>query len=114
MKKLFFSFVIILVLYSTYYDLTTGTLPEAASKQEQKSDSENTTQPSSPGTSIPFQEVIVESGYTVLSIVEHLHDAPVQASISQIVYDFQELNDGIKPEEIQIGKTYNFPLYHQE
>lgn len=110
MKRLFFLLVFFIILYSTYYDLTSGTLPKAASPETTDSvEVENDRQL----TNMPFQEVIVDNGYTVLSIVEHLHDGPVPASIQQIIYDFKELNPNIEPEAIQVGKSYLFPLYKQ-
>ena len=57
------------------------------------------------------QEVVIEPGQTVLSIVEHLHDGPYPATIQDVIYDFKELNNGIEPEDIQIGKSYLFPIY---
>ena len=117
MKRIGTLFIILVILYSTYYDLTIGTLPNGLSEVSETSTElvnnpdliEETT------TNVdldPFQEVMVEPGHTVLSIVEHLHEGTIKATIQEIVFDFQELNGGIKPEEIQIGKTYLFPVYH--
>ena len=61
-------------------------------------------------STLSYQEVIVEPGYTVLSIVEHLHTGPISASIQEVIFDFQELNPGVSAEKIQIGQTYLFPL----
>ncbi|UOE95708.1 hypothetical protein [Alkalihalobacillus sp. LMS39] len=107
MKKLFYSLVIVLILYASYYDLSTGTLPEASATPSEQAN------PSQSPTTIPAQEVVVDSGYTVLSIVEHLHEGPIRASIQEIIYDFKQLNDGIEPEDIQVGQTYLFPLYQE-
>ncbi len=111
MKRLMFILLLLLIIYATYYDLTTGTLPNAEQNPSPIQTSQSNKDYSEP---IPYQEVIVESGYTVLSIVEHLHEGPVPASIQQIIYDFKLLNPGIDADQIKIGKTYNFPLYNQE
>ncbi|MBP3951261.1 hypothetical protein [Bacillus suaedae] len=117
MKRIAGIFIILIFLYSTYYDLTIGTLPSEISKasepeNEQKVSVESTeedTMTEEP-MSEPFQAVTVEPGNTVLSIVEHLHEGPYPATIQDIIYDFKELN-GIEPEEMQIGEEYLFPLY---
>ncbi|WP_227934966.1 hypothetical protein [Alkalihalobacillus deserti] len=118
MKRMGTIFIILVILYSTYYDLTVGTLPNGLTEAaEAITDEEATsTNIAEEETTIleldPFQEVTVEPGHTVLSIVEHLHEGTIKATIQEIVYDFQELNGGIRPEEIQIGETYLFPVYH--
>ncbi|WP_236035086.1 hypothetical protein [Alkalihalobacterium elongatum] len=110
--SIIFIIILFIVGYSIYYDLSTGTLPKA-----DKSSIEETTGDHYSNVTIeeeehfPAQEVVVQNGYTVLSIVEHLHEGPVPASIQQIVYDFQELNPGVTADNIQVGKTYLFPLY---
>ncbi|MBU8905705.1 hypothetical protein [Desertibacillus haloalkaliphilus] len=117
MKRLLVGIAVFIVLYSSYYDLTTGTLPGTPNKSnveaeapEPVTDSEDRDTPY-PSLAIPSQEVIVEPGYTVLSIVEHLHEGPIAPSIQEIIYDFKELNPGINPDEIQVGETYLFPIY---
>ncbi|GAE24746.1 hypothetical protein JCM9140_698 [Halalkalibacter wakoensis JCM 9140] len=117
MKRIGVFFIILVILYSTYYDLTIGTLPNGLSdvtspSQDEEMNDDNDLQEVMVEEFEPFQEITVEPGNTVLSIVEHLHEGPLSASIQQIVYDFQELNDGTKPEEIKIGETYLFPIYY--
>lgn len=119
MKRIAGIFIILLFLYSTYYDLTIGTLPSEISKASEPPDEqelivESTEQKETiteEAMTEPFQAVTVEPGNTVLSIVEHLHEGPYPATIQDIIYDFKELN-GIEPEEMQIGEEYLFPLYH--
>lgn len=106
MKRFIIFLLILLVLGGIYFDLSKGTLPK---KEGQTT--EGPTATSVKETSLPYQEVTVQAGYTVLSIVEHLHEGPVQATIQQIIFDFKELNPGTDPDDIQIGKTYMFPLY---
>jgi hypothetical protein len=103
MKRLIGFLVGILVIYVIYYDLNHGTLP---SVHEQKIKAANTEQPP-----IPYFEKNVLPGDTVLSIVENRIDGPIPVSISEVVEHFHLLNDGKKPEDIQIGKTYKFPDY---
>lgn len=106
MKMIGILFVSFLIMYGIYYDLTTGTLPSAtASTNAENAEQQVTEQKRAQG-------VVVERGHTVLSIVEQLHKGPVPASIQEIIYDFKVLNNGINPEDIQYGKTYQFPLYH--
>ena len=31
--------------------------------------------------------------------------------MNQMIKDFKKLNNGTAPEDIQIGKTYKFPIY---
>lgn len=103
MKRFIGLLVGILVIYVIYYDLNHGTLPSA---KEQKIEAFNTVQPS-----IPYFEKHVEPGDTVLSIVEKRINGPLPVSISEAIEHFQLLNDGMRPEDIQIGKTYKFPDY---
>lgn len=112
MKRLLAFIILFIFLYSTYYDLTIGTLPNGLSNlateetlEEVEDDQEVHTI-----TEEPFEIIRVQPGQTVLSVVEHLHTGPIPATIQEIIYDFKELN-GIEPEEMQIGHEYLFPLY---
>lgn len=107
MKKLALFFVSFLILYGIYYDLTTGTLPSASASTNSVQESDEF------HADKQVQGVVVERGHTVLSIVEQLHVGPVPASIQEIIYDFKRLNNDMNPEEIQPGKTYQFPLYQK-
>ncbi|WP_413380166.1 hypothetical protein [Alkalihalobacillus sp. 1P02AB] len=116
MKKFLFTIITFITLTSVYYDLTAGTLPAKnstsakAAQIQNKTQTQTDTSPVNEEVSL-YQEVIVEPGFTVLSIVEHLHSGPIPVSIQEVIYDFQQLNKGIEPEKIQIGHTYLFPLY---
>ncbi|MDT8861747.1 hypothetical protein N0O92_16160 [Alkalihalobacillus sp. MEB130] len=116
MKRIGTFFIILVILYSTYYDLTIGTLPNGLSQTATPSQPEEVPELEVEETIVeefePFREITVEPGHTVLSIVEHMHEGPISASIQEIVHDFQTLNGGTKPEEIQIGNTYLFPVYY--
>lgn len=115
MKRIGTIVIILIILYSTYYDLTIGTLPNGRTQAAEQPVSEQSKVPLSENADNtdlePYQEIIVEPGHTVLSIVEHLHEGPIPATIQEIVYDFKQLNGGIEPEDMQIGKAYLFPLY---
>ncbi|MBS4199678.1 hypothetical protein KHA93_08415 [Bacillus sp. FJAT-49732] len=111
MKKFAAFIATSILLYSVYYDLTIGVIPRSSAEtaklvdinpipveQEQE----------------PFTNIEIKPGDTVISIMEELQQGPLPVPISQIVSDFEELNEGTKPEQIQIGKTYQFPLYHEQ
>jgi formyltetrahydrofolate hydrolase len=109
MKKLVILFLIVLVTYSIYYDLSKGTLPvgnvsAAISSQEVAKES-----------SIPTEKdyiiIKVKAGDTVLSLVEQQQSGSLPVEIGQVISDFKKLNEGLPPEKIQIGKEYKVPLY---
>lgn len=106
MKRLVGFILFVLVTYAIYYDLSHGTLPTftepkiVAKTQEEMS--------------INFFEKEVEHGDTVLTIVERQLNKAIPVSIQEVVTDFNQLNNGIRPEEIQYGKTYKFPDYSEQ
>ncbi len=116
MKRAGVVLITLIILYSTYYDLTFGTLPshfaEAGTESKAMTESNVKQAPQEQAQDEAYQEVIVEPGYTVLSIVEHLHDESVPASIEEVIHDFKQLNPNIEPESIQIGHSYLFPVYN--
>lgn len=106
LKKIAIFVAALIILYSIYYDLTTGTLPVSmatAGIEEHKSKQD---QPA-----IPYTTKKVKRGDTVLSIAENIHDGPLPVPIEQMVDDFRELNGQIEPNHIQINETYKFPVY---
>jgi plastocyanin len=109
LKRLFTAFITVLVLYVIYHDLTIGTVPLPEKNEEEQAIPVS----SSSNNEFPFSEEKVKPGDTVLSIVEKNSKHPLPVSISKIISDFQTLNDGKQPEEIQIGKTYKFPTYEK-
>lgn len=106
MKKMFILLLFMITIYSIYYDLTIGTLPKSvvATTDLVDTDVEET-------DLIPSETIVVEPGFTVLSIVEELNASPVNASIQQIIYDFETLNPKTDASNIHIGKAYLFPIY---
>lgn len=106
MKKIFYFFGILLVIYIIFFDLQVGTIPTkhiTTVATESKSDHTSKSLPN-------FEEIQVKNGDTVLGIVEELNPEFNQP-ISQITKDFTELNKGLSPTKIQSGKSYKFPLY---
>lgn len=100
MKKLLGIAFVLLVIYTMYYDVKFGTLPQPT---------EATIEPQEENA-VPAKEVKIERGETVLSVVEQLnrnHRRP----IPEIVSDFERLNPGINANQLQTGETYRFPLY---
>ncbi|MGV3464829.1 MAG: hypothetical protein ACO1OT_05990 [Heyndrickxia sp.] len=106
MKKFVALVAAIIVLYSVYYDIKIGTIPAVSHASEVKKTPQKTTKPTT-----PYQLKMVQPGDTVLTVVEQLQKGTLSVSIEQVIHDFQKLNNGIKPEEIQIGQEYKFPVY---
>ncbi|WNF37750.1 hypothetical protein RJD24_04630 [Bacillaceae bacterium IKA-2] len=106
MKKVFVAILFIITIYSIYYDLTIGTLPKNAVATTSLVNTEV-----EEIDLIPSESIVVEPGYTVLSVVEELNFGPINASIQQIIYDFEILNPNTDASNIQIGKAYLFPIY---
>ncbi|PLR93850.1 hypothetical protein [Bacillus sp. T33-2] len=103
MKKLAVVLLSILILYAVYHDLTKGTIPESETVRVEAKTSDN--------RAIPYFEQKVKAGDTVLSILEKHTDEDLPVSVKKAVADFQLLNHGLMPEEIQYGKSYKFPDY---
>lgn len=103
MKKFLGLCLAALVIYTMYYDLHFGTLPQSPKAHASQSSVKQE-------KTMPSKEVDVQPGATVLSIVEHLNRKP-SVPIKQIVSDFEKLNPGVQANNITIGKTYNFPIY---
>lgn len=107
MKRIFLFLFGLLTIYVIYIDLTAGTLPKDETQAPEQSIEtmlklENT---------IDAFEAEVEPGETLISIVENHIKKPLPVSIDELIKDFQSLNQGIAPEKIQIGSTYQFPDY---
>ncbi|MCM3617845.1 LysM peptidoglycan-binding domain-containing protein [Sutcliffiella horikoshii] len=116
MIRLFIGPLILITIYSIYYDLSAGTIPEptapAAALVPTTTGPETVaeTSPHHQGEKM-YIEVEVKAGDTVLTIAERVANKPVPVSITQLVEDFAEMNEGTTPEKIQIGRTYKFPVY---
>ncbi|CAM3950804.1 hypothetical protein [Lederbergia lenta] len=104
MKSIAALIVGIIVIYSMYHDLTVGTLPNneihSISTSDEMIKGNNT-----------YTLIEIKQGDTVLSVLEQLTQGSLPVSIEQAVDDFTDFNNGVKPEQIQTGETYKFPLY---
>ncbi|GIN85470.1 hypothetical protein J6TS2_18560 [Heyndrickxia sporothermodurans] len=107
MKKFLAFVTVIIVVYSVYIDLSFGTIPVITHA------SENMDKTVKIKKTTPFLNRKVKPGDTVLSIVENVNPSSTSISIEKIVKDFTKLNNGLKPEEIQIGQNYKFPIYEK-
>lgn len=115
MKRLFICVALILVIAGIVSDLRTGSLPDQSVKHlNQSAPTKKVETPDDSLPSLVSQEVIVEPGHTVLSVVEHLNEGPIPVSIAQIIEDFKSLNQSLEPDMIQTGETYLFPIYKKE
>lgn len=105
MKRLFTIFICLLTIYVIYYDLNHGTLnvkeEPSIEVQAASSDSANT----------GYFEHEVKAGETVLTIMEKETTKTLPVSIDTLIEDFKQLNKGVSPEDIQVGKSYTFPDY---
>jgi hypothetical protein len=104
LKKFLGALVLLLICYIVLFDLKHGTLPHSSEKTSETVITDKSVE-------LLFFEEKVKAGDTVLTIVENRLEAPIPVSITEIVTDFKALNEGVSPENIQIGKTYFFPDY---
>ncbi|PYZ98648.1 hypothetical protein CR205_08745 [Alteribacter lacisalsi] len=118
MKQVLVFGLVVVLAFSVYYDLTEGTLPDrsgtgaadAPELQEETPGAQEQEVP--PPLEISYQEVIVQSGHTVYTIVQALHQGQViEANFERIVTDFELLNPQTDAHAIQTGQTYRFPIY---
>ncbi|MQR95565.1 LysM peptidoglycan-binding domain-containing protein [Fictibacillus phosphorivorans] len=108
MKRFIRVCVIMLILYVVAYDLKIGTLPQSSPanaeiQTEKQQDQKNKQK---------FKTYEVTPGDTLISVVEKLNSNN-NYSIVSMIKDFKSLNPEVNPENIQIGKSYKFPVYHQ-
>lgn len=113
MKRFLALIAAAVILYSIYYDMSTGTLP-TASEPISESREKVPEKKAKPKPALPYYEKKVTTGDTVLSIIEEQLDNPIPLPISKVVSDFEKLNNGTEPNEIQPGKIYKFPNYQKK
>ncbi|MBE3570656.1 MAG: hypothetical protein IMW92_11230 [Bacillales bacterium] len=106
MKRLGMLLALIVVIIAIGYDLKTGTLPSSHPKASPFSVAATAVH-----SSIPYKEIKIHSGDTVLSIAERIQKGKLPVSIDEVIHDFETLNNGLKPEDIMVGRTYKFPVY---
>ncbi|GGH79796.1 regulatory protein YycH of two-component signal transduction system YycFG [Pullulanibacillus pueri] len=109
MKKFILYTLLTIISLTCLYDWTNGSLKYIAIDQPQSAEAKTKLQ-KTPSTSKPFQNVTVQTGDTVLSIIERLNPNQVE-NISKMINDFQLLNPKQNPNQIKIGESYRFPLY---
>ncbi|WP_409297661.1 hypothetical protein V1498_06505 [Peribacillus sp. SCS-26] len=109
MKRIIYLLVLCFILFIIYYDLTSGTLQKQASatpaEQAEPPEKAERTEPR-----MDYVEVQIEPGDTILSLIEE-QEGKITEPIENIIKDFQALNQGLSPEDIQIGRTYKIPSY---
>lgn len=102
MKKICALFILSLVIYSVYKDITNGStmITTPAIYSSYKTEPEQA-----------FTLIKVQPGETVLSVFEKHASTNTKISFDQLKDDFIQLNDGIQPTDIKSGQIYKFPLY---
>ncbi|MGE7601209.1 hypothetical protein ACQKL5_01775 [Peribacillus sp. NPDC097675] len=108
MKRILLFISFCFILFIIYFDLTTGTLPTSQLTSTPVQPSLPVDKPENP--SIAYKEILIKPGDTLLSIIEKEKEA-TNKPIEEIISDFQSLNEGLQPENMQIGKTYKIPIY---
>ncbi|KAA0549398.1 hypothetical protein FZW96_05665 [Bacillus sp. BGMRC 2118] len=108
MKRLLVLLCSVVVIYSIYVDLKTGTLP--ISIPVHANEKEINSNKHSKKNNTTYIEVTIKPGDTVLSILEKNRKGALPVSITTVIKDFKDLNK-IEPEKIQIGKKYKIPMY---
>jgi DeoR/GlpR family transcriptional regulator of sugar metabolism len=115
-KKLIFLVSIIMLGYIIFYDIKIGTLQQptqiAPVSSEQQTHT-STKKKNEQHVTIPYKEIEIKSGDTLLTIIEQLHTNQKTPPIKQITNDFKLLNHSTSPTKLIIGKTYKFPIYKQ-
>jgi hypothetical protein len=106
MKRFLIGCFILLILYVVAYDLKIGTLPQTTPANAEIQSTSIKTKDTT------YKSYEVTPGDTLISVVEELNQDG-KYSIVTMISDFKSLNPGVNPENIQIGKTYKFPLYNK-
>lgn len=103
-KKRIFTILFLIACWTSYQDLTSGSLPAG------KTTAASSSQPPAQETAaVPFQRITVAPGDTLLSITERTNSR--QPDISKVISDFSVLNPSVDPNHLKIGQTYAFPVY---
>ncbi|MDX8359574.1 MULTISPECIES: LysM domain-containing protein [Bacillaceae] len=112
-KKMIGIILFLFVIYIFYYDISIGSLPVINSQNNTEENTPFVDRDESPLNTqqMEHQLVKVKRGDTVISIVEELYNGPIPVSMEQLLNDFEALNNNLKPEQLQAGQTYKFPLY---
>ncbi|WP_461202368.1 type IV pilus assembly protein FimV [Anoxybacillus sp. TBDG-1] len=103
MKKIFIFLVFIAVCTMAYHDITKGTIHTIRTEKTMKQTKE-----------LPYREVTIQRGDTLLSIVEREMNGQLPVSIDKLIADFEALNPHVNAHSLQIGKTYLIPQYKRK
>ncbi|WP_099158522.1 hypothetical protein [Virgibacillus ndiopensis] len=95
--------VILLLIISVYKDLTSGT--QESLELNKPIEIEQTSK------KYKVVKVKVQSGDTVLSIMEEVNNNNKTLDITKILSDFKAINNEVSPHELKVGNYYYFPLY---
>jgi len=106
-KKMILWGLFILIGWTSFYDVTTGTLSFIDGSKPAIIHAE-TIEHNQPA--IPNEPVTIKPGDTVLSVHEQINPK-AKISIQKVIEDFRKLNKGTNPNHIQMGQSYRFPTY---
>lgn len=110
MRNFLIFITFVLIAAGIWNDLTNGSLPHTAEIQKAETEAKAESYDRA-SAGVPYKEIEVETGDTVLSILTSLHSGRLPANIETAIADFQKLNNGTSPDTIQPGERYKFPLY---
>ena len=113
MKKIIGLISVLIVLYSVYFDLKFGTIPNATFASTVNKAEVKNTQSKPASKEQNFKIIEVKPGDTVLSIAAKLQKNHSNVAVDKVIKDFTKLNPGVEPKDIQIGQIYRFPIYQQ-
>ncbi|MDM5298757.1 hypothetical protein QUF51_11335 [Bacillus pumilus] len=100
MRRILFLLISLFVLFIIFFDLKHGTIPHQEDPATPVSAFHSSDQKA-------YKTVTVKQGQTVVSIVH------TSKPIDEVIEDFEELNQGVKANDIRAGSTYKFPVYER-
>lgn len=114
MRPLVLLVLFIIVLVSVRVDLTAGTIPQYDMTSGEQAEPSSTVheEPEPPEEALTYQEVVVEPGQTVYSVVQKLHEPePFTIPLHDVLVHFEQLNPGVSSHNLLAGEVYKFPVY---
>ncbi|MFS0672827.1 hypothetical protein [Ornithinibacillus sp. 179-J 7C1 HS] len=108
MKKLILYIFIILLLISIYKDLNVGTNTYTSNNT-----GENESNSMSTNSRFDVIKVKIESGDTVLTVIEQLNPNMENYNTGDILADFYSLNPNVDPNKLKQNHFYFFPKYEE-
>ncbi|MDD9147563.1 LysM domain-containing protein [Sporolactobacillus sp. CQH2019] len=106
MKRRIFTLLFLIACWTSYTDLTSGSLPAGTAAHASAASAQSVK------VQIPSQRITVAPGDTLLSVAERINKT--SPSIDQVIKDFAILNPSVDPNHLQIGRTYAFPYYDRQ